>query len=89
MIIIVINVNVYRVREGDSNSAGSERRGLEGVRSETHPAGASRRYGGRYKPATKSSVCDTLIIGRIYGVYTVAPGTRVYIEGRGCSRLYT
>lgn len=51
------------------------------MRSETYPAGASRRYGGRYKPATKSSVCDTLIIGRIYGVYTVAAGTRVYIEG--------
>ena len=53
------------------------------ARSETHPAGASRRYGGRYKPATKSSVCDTLIIGRIYGVYTVAPGTCVYIDEGG------
>lgn len=60
---------------GDSGS----HKGGRGARSETHPAGASRRYGGRYKPATKSSVCDTLIIGRIYGVYTVAPGTRVHI----------
>lgn len=80
---------VHRTRAGTRQQIARDR-GREGVegrgrmaRSETHPAGASRRYGGRYKPATKSSVCDTLIIGRIYGVYTVAPGTCVYIDEGG------
>lgn len=54
-------------------------RGYEGcICFETHPAGASRRYSGRYKPATKSSVCDTLIIGRIYGVHIVLAGTDIH-----------
>lgn len=80
--VIVINViAVYTSWIADRNEIGDSgsHKGGRGARSETHPAGASRRYGGRYKPATKSSVCDTLIIGRIYGVYTVAPGTRVHI----------
>lgn len=54
-------------------------RGYEGcICFETHPAGASRRYSGRYKPATKSSMCDTLIIGRIYGVHIVLADTDIH-----------
>jgi len=60
-----------RMREGRSRTEDTT-----GVCFETHPAGASRRYSGRYKPATKSSVCDTLIIGHIYGVHIVLADTQ-------------
>lgn len=53
-----------------------------GICFETHPAGASRRYSGRYKPATKSSVCDTLIIGRIYGVHIVLTDTDIHARSQ-------
>jgi len=59
-----------------------------GICFETHPAGASRRYSGRYKPATKSSVCDTLIIGRIYGVRIVITDIRVHVRARSCRSAY-
>lgn len=62
-----------------------------GICFETHPAGASQCYSGRYKPATKSSVCDTLIIGRIYGVYIVLShryGHTRNVRARSCRSAY-
>lgn len=60
-----------------------------GVCFETHPAGASRHYSGRYKPATKSSVCDTLIIGHIYGVHIVLANTEACTHTHTYTQTYT
>jgi len=72
---------VANVRDGVGGRGGGGEGSRPGVCFETRPAGASWHYGGRYKLATKSSVCDTLIIGRIYGVHIV----RSRIQIRVCA----
>lgn len=87
--VIIASANGGSTKDNGGTSVHEREVRVWGICFETHPAGASQCYSGRYKPATKSSVCDTLIIGRIYGVYIVLPLTDTQDTGaRFCRSVY-